>query len=150
MITSVKQSRDGPDHAPARHAHAHRLEAIIIAGLAPDVPFYLTYPAWVIRTGQLRHALITNDWSDPPTWMATTHHIAHSFPLVAVHALVSRFLRGRWPAAEVTAWSLHILIDLPTHSRRRWAPQFLWPLSTFTFDGVSWAEAAFAIVARSK
>ncbi len=39
---------------------------VIVAGLAPDAPFYLTYPAWLIRTGQLRHALTTNDWPDSP------------------------------------------------------------------------------------
>jgi len=123
---------------------------VIIAGLAPDAPFYVTYPAWVIRTGQLRHALRTNDWPAPPTWMATVHHLAHRFLVVAVYAVVVRVLRRQWPAAESKAWALHILIDLPMHSRRRWAPQFLWPVSTVTIDGVSWAEAAVALVTRRK
>src|SRR6266540_3884457 len=48
---------------------------ILLAGLAPDAPFYLTYPAWLVRTGQLRHALRTNDWPAPPTWMATVNHL---------------------------------------------------------------------------
>jgi hypothetical protein len=50
--------------------------AIVVAGLAPDAPFYLTYPAWIIRQGQLRHALRTGDWPAPPRWIATPHHAA--------------------------------------------------------------------------
>ena len=73
----------------------------ILAGLAADVPFYLTYPVLLSVT------------------------------------LVIRRIRKRWPR-EALAWGLHILVDLPTHSRQQWAPQFLWPLSTVTVDGVSW------------
>ena len=44
-------------------------------------------------------------------------------------------------------WALHILIDIPTHSQRRWGPQFLWPLLGVAVDGLSWAEAAASVVA---
>ena len=38
----------------------------------------------------------------------------------------------------IVAWLLHILIDIPTHKRAFFAPQFLTPLSHFNVDGISW------------
>lgn len=121
----------------------------IIAGVAPDAPFYLTYPAWVIRQGQLKHALQTNDWPDPPVWMETSHHMFHSLPLLFITALLLWTVSGRIPRHIFLAWVLHILIDIPTHSRRRWGPRFLWPISTYSFDGLSWAEAALQLARSS-
>lgn len=38
----------------------------------------------------------------------------------------------------MAAWGLHILLDVPTHARSFYPTPFLWPLSDWTFDGVSW------------
>lgn len=113
--------------------------AVVAAGLAADIPFYLTYPAWLIRQGRLVDAFRRNNWPAAPAWMVTLHHLFHSLPLVMLVAGIIRLVSGHWPVGAV-AWGLHILIDLPTHSRRHWAPQFLWPLSTVTVDGISWPD----------
>jgi len=112
---------------------------VLLAGLAPDAPFYLTYPVWLMKRGQFIDALLTNDWPPALRWMQTLHHLFHSLPVLLAVAGAIRLRRGRWPL-EALAWGLHILVDLPTHSRRNWAPQFLWPLSTVTIDGISWPE----------
>ena len=44
---------------------------------------------------------------------------------------------------EMTGWMLHILIDIPTHTRRLYPTPFLWPLSDFTIDGISWGRPWF-------
>lgn len=119
----------------------------ILAGLAADLPFYLTYPAWLIRRGQLGVAFRTNDWPEAPRWMVTLHHLFHSLPMLLLVAIVGRLITGRWPPATL-AWGLHILIDIPTHSRRSWAPQFLWPFSSLTVDGISWVEVIIPILSR--
>ncbi len=95
----------------------------------------------------LGDALRTNDWPTAPVWMDTLHHMAHSLPLVALVAVAVRALRGRCPRWAL-AWAAHIVIDMPTHSRRNWAPQFLWPLSDVTVDGVSWPELLVRAVRR--
>lgn len=69
-------------------------------------------------------------------WMELPHHIAHSLPLLALLGLAMCAPAGAWPR-WASAWLLHILIDIPTHARRAWAPQFLWPFSAVTVDGVS-------------
>ena len=121
--------------------------ATLLAGLAPDVLFYLTYPAWVIYRGQLRVAFSNNEWPQAPQWMYTLHHLFHSLPMLLLVSAAGRLITGRWPLAGV-AWGLHILIDIPTHSRRYWAPQFLWPLSPMTVDGLSWVEVVIPVISR--
>lgn len=121
--------------------------AVLVACLAPDIPFYATYPAWLIRRGQLNGALQTNDWPVAPAWMYQLHHAFHSLPVIAAVMTVARLRWGCWPPWGL-AWVVHILIDIPTHSRRNWAPQFLWPFAAVTVDGISWPEALVAACHR--
>jgi hypothetical protein len=116
----------------------------LLAGVLADLPFYATYPPWLLWKGTVREALRSNTWPAAPGWMLRAHHVAHSLPLLALVAIAARVRSGAWPP-WAAAWALHILIDIPTHSRRHWAPQFLWPLSTVTVDGVSWPERLVAL-----
>ena len=118
---------------------------VVLAGLAADAPFYLTYPIWLIQQGQIVIAFRKNEWPEAPKWMHTAHNIFHSLPVLLAVTVAIRLVRGRW-SREALAWGLHIAVDIPTHSRQQWAPQFLWPLSDITVDGVSWTEAILSIV----
>lgn len=120
---------------------------MMVAGLAADAPFYLTYPLWLIGRGEMGAALKENEWPEAPRWMYTLHHVFHSLPVLLIIIVLVRLARKRWPG-EALAWGLHILVDIPTHSRDQWAPQFLWPLSDVTVDGISWTEILLPAVAR--
>jgi hypothetical protein len=98
--------------------------------------------------GDLRLSFTENARPSPPRWMFTTHHAAHSLPLLLGVATCARLITGRWPSAPARAGLLRILIDILTHSRKQWAPQFLWSLSQFSVDGISWAELAIAALRR--
>jgi hypothetical protein len=125
-----------------------RHPSVLVAGIAPDIPFYLTYPAWVVGQGEILDAFTTNQWPYPPRWMRALHHAFHSLPLAIVGAVIFRFLSGRWPRHELAAWVLHIIIDIPTHSRQPWGPRFLWPLSRVAVDGISWPEFIISVSRR--
>jgi hypothetical protein len=120
----------------------------LVAGVAPDVPFYLSYPPWLLLRGALRDSLTSNTWPQAPAWTYVLHHAAHSLPLVAFVAVAARLATGSWPRWPA-AWALHILVDIPTHSRRNWAPQFLWPFSAVTVDGISWPELLLSRIQNS-
>ncbi len=121
---------------------------VVLAGLLPDAPFYLTYPTWVLMHGGFRRAIRDKTWPEPPDWMPLLHNVFHSLPVALLVALGYRLVRGHWPRDVLVAWILHIAIDLPTHSRRQWAPQFLWPLSTVSVDGRSWVDLVLWVVRR--
>ena len=120
---------------------------VLMAGLAADMPFYLTYPTWLLVHSGIADAFRKNKWPEAPKWMQIIHHIFHSLPVLLVITIVLRLVKGYWPLWG-SAWELHILVDIPTHSRLNWAPQFLWPLSDVTVDGVSWAKVMVLIFHR--
>ena len=47
---------------------------------------------------------------------------------------------------SLLGWPLHILMDIPTHSYRFFPTPFLWPLSSWKFNGFSWAQPWFMVV----
>lgn len=50
------------------------------------------------------------------------------------------------PVWEMGGWLLHILIDIPTHSYAFFPTPFLWPLSDFKVNGISWGSPWFMIL----
>ena len=49
------------------------------------------------------------------------------------------------PYWEMTGWLIHILTDVPTHTATFYPTLFLWPLSDWRFDGVSWGNLPFIV-----
>lgn len=43
-------------------------------------------------------------------------------------------------------WLLHISIDIFTHSYEYYPTPFLWPISDFMFNGISWVNTTFMII----
>lgn len=77
-----------------------------------------------------------------PRWVFRAYDITHSIPIWLVGFSLWWLLAGfvPWPAF---AWLIHILVDIPTHSRKFFPTPFLWPLSLYTFDGISWGVPWF-------
>jgi hypothetical protein len=50
------------------------------------------------------------------------------------------------PYWEMTGWFIHIVMDILTHSEAFYPTLFLWPLSDWCFDGVSWVNMRFVII----
>jgi len=66
------------------------------------------------------------------------YRYTHSLVLLALVAAALWALGRRgwlWP---LVPYGLHILMDIPTHERFR--PPFLYPLSSWTFSGLSWGH----------
>lgn len=115
--------------------------------LLPDLPWYALYPTWLRAQGRLGTALKQGDWPTPPLRIRRWHYAAHSlllFPLLPL--MVCR--RSRHGRQIALGWVLHILVDMPTHSRDRMAPRPLWPLSGWALDGLSWADLLAKSLAR--
>lgn len=86
------------------------------------------------------------DWSNGPPPMSaipeyvhTLYDITHSLIVVAAVFTIIYLIR-RSIFLPLWAWPLHILIDIPTHSKKFFATPFLWPVSDYRFDGIGWSN----------
>ena len=73
------------------------------------------------------------------------YHYSHSLIIFSLAFGVAWLLRRR-PALAMLAWPLHILMDIPSHRAGRYGTPFLWPLSSYVFDGTSWGQRWFMIL----
>lgn len=86
--------------------------------------------------------------------LSLLYSISHSFVIfLIILAVISVFIfiarraseagknfRVPW---ELASWPLHILIDIPTHSTQFYSTPFLWPISDFKINGISWSTPWF-------
>ncbi len=47
---------------------------------------------------------------------------------------------------EIIGWLLHILLDIPSHSKAFYPTPFLWPLLDIKFNGFSWGRPWFIVL----
>lgn len=75
-------------------------------------------------------------------WVYKFYNWTHSlviWGLVFIAAYFIELRNGSFPY-YMFAWLLHVVMDIPTHTKAFFAPQFLTPLSKFCVDGKSWAH----------
>jgi hypothetical protein len=70
----------------------------------------------------------------------TLYNARHSLLVFALVFGIAWLLAKR-PILEMLAWSLHILIDIPTHQDFR--PAASWPLSSYRISGLRWENHWF-------
>mgnify|MGYP001257706116 CR=1 FL=1 len=73
------------------------------------------------------------------------YHYSHSLIIFLV-AFGAALLLLRRPVWVMLAWPLHILMDIPTHRAGRFGTPFLWPLSDYRFNGISWGQGWFMLL----
>ena len=80
-----------------------------------------------------------------PKWLFAAYNLTHSLVLFLVVFLIVLLITKNfyWP---MLAWAIHILIDIPTHSTRFFPTPFLWPISNYAFNGISWATPWFMLL----
>lgn len=81
-------------HLLTTHLLIGREPATLLAGIAPDLAFYSTYPLWVLRNGRIRAVLDGGPWPAPPVWMVQLHPAGHSLPVAIGAAMLFRLRRG--------------------------------------------------------
>ena len=73
------------------------------------------------------------------------YHYSHSLVIFSLVFGAVWLLRRR-PALVMLCWPLHILMDIPTHRAGRYGTPFLWPISSYVFDGTSWGQRWFMLL----
>ncbi len=117
-------------------------------GVAPDLfafgPFFLIQ---LLASGWGFLSALGEPSSEAgiPQYVKELYHISHSLIIFAVVFILIWFIR-KTPYWELSAWALHILIDIPTHTSRFFPTPFLWPINNFKVSGISWANPWFMII----
>ncbi len=79
------------------------------------------------------------DMSQIPAFVNSLYNFTHSFISFGLVFLLIWWLLKKpfWP---ILAWGFHIFLDIPSHSFQFFPTPFLWPISHFMVNGISWGE----------
>ncbi|HLC85729.1 MAG TPA: hypothetical protein VJG30_00360 [Candidatus Nanoarchaeia archaeon] len=122
------------------HKKRYRWPATLF-GVLPDIisfgPFFLYMI--ITRTPFNRNSEAI------PDYIYQSYNITHSLLIFSVTVLVFYLIIRSipWP---LLAWGIHIIIDIPTHTREFFPTPILWPISDINVSGISWGTPWFMIV----
>lgn len=123
------------------HAQTYALLAGLF-GVLPDLFAFLPFFVYRMLKGKFRFG--KPDVADIPQWVFRLYSYSHSIPVFAVvFAIVWAAFGPQW---YLLAWLVHILMDIPTHTKAFFPTPFLYPLSKFTFSGIDWATPWFMLL----
>lgn len=74
-----------------------------------------------------------------PLYVYSIYNFSHSLIIFSVIFLLVWLILKR-PLYEMSAWGLHILLDIPTHGYGFFPTPFLWPIANLKVDGIPWAS----------
>ncbi len=108
----------------------------IFFGMMPDL---FSWTIYAIYSMFRRKRLGKPNLKEIPNWAFTLYGITHSVFVGALAFVIVYLVNGTIPI-YLWAWPIHILFDIPTHSRKFLPTPFLWPFFKWKFPGISWAE----------
>lgn len=74
-----------------------------------------------------------------PGFVSHLYNISHSLIVFVIVFLLFRIFFKRW-ILEMLAWPFHIAVDIFSHSYQFYPTPFLWPISDYKVDAVSWGD----------
>src|SRR3989338_8234808 len=133
-------------HGLWSYAIFHRKKYVWLAvlfGLLPDFFFFGIIFVMNLVNGNFQRG--PPPISSLPEWLFAAYNMTHSLIMfIFVFILIYLITKKRFWA--LTAWGIHVITDIPTHSTRFFPTPFLWPLSDYVFNGMSWAISWFMLV----
>ena len=97
--------------------------ALLIGSFQPGKPELASIPGYVLHL---------YDWT-------------HSFLVFSAVFAAIFFITKKW-YLPLLGWGVHVLLDIPTHTSAFFPTPFLWPLSDYSFSGISWGEPWFMLL----
>ncbi len=114
----------------------------IFFGVLPDLSSWGVYTVYSLIFQRVQFG--KPDVSRIPNWVYVLYGISHSIFVFGI-VLLAVFLIAGFVPVFLLAWIIHILIDIPTHSRKFLPTPFLWPISDWKFPGISWGNKWFMV-----
>ncbi len=130
--------RNNEDAKP--HGFDWTLPSAVLFGVLPDLmSFSYVVFKHIFNGGRGKPPL-----ESIPDWVFTAYNMSHSLIIVTMMILLL-LLVNRWLGISACAWLWHVLCDIPTHSKAYFPTPFLYPLSDFTVDGISFMHPSIFI-----
>ncbi|MDD5759985.1 MAG: hypothetical protein PHI06_13000 [Desulfobulbaceae bacterium] len=109
----------------------------LISGAMPDVVSFGPIVVTNMINGNYHHG--PPDLSTIPAWTFVAYDCSHSLVCASLAiVIVAKYNTG--VAWAMLAWLAHIFLDVPFHTKAYFPTKLFWPLSDFSFDGVSWGN----------
>jgi len=109
-------------------------------GILPDIlsfgPFFVYYH--LILGNNFKNDLINDS-------VFVMYNITHSLVIFTIFVITVYYITRKIPWL-MFGWGMHILIDIPTHTKDFFPTPFLWPLFSLKINGISWGEPWFMII----
>lgn len=117
-----------------------------IVGIAPDVLSFgiLTVAAMLGLADSPDFSRGTPPESSIPQYVHHLYNITHSLVVFLVVYLAVWLLVKR-PIWELSAWGLHVFMDIPSHSFAFFPTPFLWPVFDWKVNGWQWMSPSIFI-----
>ena len=134
---------DTPAHGLWTYAIFYRKKyvwLVVLFGVLPDLLSFGMIFLMNIFNGNTHNG--PPDVKSLPKWLFAAYNLTHSFVMFAVVFILVFLITRKW-FWPMMGWPIHIIIDIPTHSYRYFPTPFLWPVSNFKFNGISWATPWF-------
>lgn len=109
-------------------------------GVAPDIFSFGVFFIIAIFSGvSLKFGGGPPNPSLIPNYVGYLYNLTHSLIVFTVIFFSFRVFFKKW-ITELLAWPLHILLDIFSHSYQFYPTPFLWPISDYKVDAVSWGD----------
>lgn len=115
---------------------SRRVLLAVAFGVLPDLFAFTPFFFQQVFSGGL--ALAHPENVHIPDYVYRLYDVSHSLIVAALTLGAIRLLCGNLPL-YLLAWPLHIVMDIPTHSRAFFPTPFLWPISSYKVDGIAWS-----------
>ncbi len=112
-------------------------------GVLPDLLAFGPFFIFRILSGTLKFG--KPEIAAIPPAVFTAYNFSHSLFTAGLILLVIRFVISKELFIAALAYPLHILLDIPTHDKTFFPTPFLFPVSNFRIDGISWGNTYFMI-----
>lgn len=118
------------------------LRYALIIGILPDLLSWTIYAIYsLIKWAGFGKPIL----SSIPSWVFTLYGITHSIFVFSLIFLLVWLFIGKIPII-LLPWLIHIIMDIPSHSREFLPTPFLWPFSNWYFPGISWGNPWFMLI----
>lgn len=82
--------------------------------------------------------------SEIPSYVFKIYSVTHSY-FTFLFVFLIMYLIYKKPNYLMIGWPIHITMDIFTHSKAFFPTPFLWPFSSYRFDGVPWSNSYILI-----